>query len=150
MSETLSSKLPTGQSPNIESGDLGNQPYIVSTVDESPETLRERFQQWGYLYIKGYVDTASCKAMRDALLGELQPYIVFDQAQQLPVSTGTPFVESDPIWDEVYPRIQSLESFHSFFHQRIFAGFDAHRRRNRGVRVPDENGAHLNARKNRL
>ena len=117
MSETLSSKLPTGQNPNIESGDLGNEPYIVSSVDESHETLRERFQQWGYLYIKGYVDTASCEAMRDALLGELQPYIVFDHAQQLPVSTGTPFVESDPIWDEVYPRIQSLESFHRFFHQ---------------------------------
>ena len=47
----------------------------------------------------------------------LQPHIVFDQQRQLPQLMGEPFFETDPIWDQVYPKIQSLASFHIFFHQ---------------------------------
>jgi ectoine hydroxylase-related dioxygenase (phytanoyl-CoA dioxygenase family) len=42
--------------------------------------------------------------------------VSLDPATGLPALRGRPFVESDPDWDEVYPRIQSLEAFHSFFH----------------------------------
>lgn len=34
-----------------------------------------------------------------------------------PTLSGAPFSETDPIWDEVYPRIQALEGFHRVFHE---------------------------------
>ncbi|HEY6130470.1 MAG TPA: phytanoyl-CoA dioxygenase family protein [Halioglobus sp.] len=101
----------------VEHNPTSNHPYVVSTADEHPQTLRERFAQWGYLYIKRFVPAAHCQALLDALLQQADPHIgrVGTNPPQL---KGEPFFETDPLWDEIYPRIQSLESFHSFFHQR--------------------------------
>lgn len=94
----------------------GNQPYIVSYSDEDPEVLRARFAQWGYLLIKGYVPRQQCVQLLDAILRATQPHISPNGAQP-PTLAGAPFFETDPAWDEVYPKIQSLEAFHGFFHQ---------------------------------
>ncbi len=94
-----------------------NQPFITSEASESPAVLRQRFQQWGYLLIKQYLPAEQCDLMLADILQATQPYLDFDTHHHHPVLTGEPFSETDPTWDEVYPRIQSLESFHSFFHQ---------------------------------
>jgi len=94
-----------------------NQPYVISRADEHPQTLRERFAQWGYLYIKQYVPTAECESLLGTLLREAAPHICRD-LKAPPRLQGKPFFETDPAWDEIYPKIQSLEAFHSFFHQR--------------------------------
>ena len=94
-----------------------NQPFIVSRIDEDPQVLRDRFQEWGYLHIKNYVGADQCNALMNDFLAELDPHIAFDDASQLPVLKSEPFGETDALWDEVYPKMQSLESFHSFFHQ---------------------------------
>lgn len=97
--------------------DDGNQPYIVSRADEPPEVLRQRFAQWGYLLIRGYVPSEQCESLLEALVHAAQPH-VSREGRQPPHLSGAPFFETDPAWDEIYPRIQSLEAFHSFFHQR--------------------------------
>lgn len=91
-------------------------PLIVSDAGEAPEILRARFQQWGYLHFKQYASEAKCSALLSDILTELNPYVGLDEASQFPVLKGQPFVETDSIWDEVYPKIQSLKSFHEFFH----------------------------------
>jgi ectoine hydroxylase-related dioxygenase (phytanoyl-CoA dioxygenase family) len=93
-----------------------NEDLLVSQVGESPDVLRERFQEWGYLYIQNYVDTGKCDALLAAILNALEPHITRDPNSATPVLSGEPFFETDPVWDAVYPRIQSLEAFHSFFH----------------------------------
>jgi len=95
---------------------VNDQPLIVSRVDEDPAALRARFQDWGYLHFKHYVRPEKCQALLNNFVAELHPHIANDGATALPVLTGTPFVETDTIWDEVYPKIQSLEMFHAFFH----------------------------------
>lgn len=47
----------------------------------------------------------------------LEPYIVFDKKKKTPTLNGDPFFETDPIWDKVYPKMQSLYGFHKFFHE---------------------------------
>ncbi len=94
-----------------------NQPFVVSCANESPQALRERFAQWGYLYIKQYVPAAQCESLLDTLLREAAGHICRD-GMNPPRLQGQPFFETDPAWDEIYPKIQSLEAFHSFFHQR--------------------------------
>jgi len=94
-----------------------NQPYVVSRADENPQILRERFAQWGYLYIKCYLPAAECELLLDTLLGATGPHIGRVKGMP-PRLQGEPFFETDPAWDEIYPKIQSLEVFHSFFHQR--------------------------------
>lgn len=93
-----------------------NKPYVESFADEEPEVLRERFAQWGYLYIKRYVPKTECLQMLQTMVEQTQPHVALRGAQA-PQLASTPFFETDPIWDEVYPKIQSLEAFHSFFHQ---------------------------------
>jgi hypothetical protein len=93
-----------------------NQPYVVSRADENPQVLRERFAQWGYLYIREYVPAAQCENLLAALLEAAAPHIRSAGALA-PHLHGQPFFETDPAWDDIYPRIQSLEAFHSFFHQ---------------------------------
>jgi ectoine hydroxylase-related dioxygenase (phytanoyl-CoA dioxygenase family) len=95
-----------------------DQALIVSSMDEAPATLRARFQDWGYLYIKHYVSKANCEALLNDFMKPLASHIARDTATGLPVLTGQPFVETDAIWDEVYPKMQSLESFHGFFHDQ--------------------------------
>jgi len=94
----------------------GNQPYIISHADEPPQVLRERFAQWGYLLVKRYIPAQHCEALLDSLLHAAAPHIGHNGAHA-PRLHGNPFFETDPAWDEIYPRIQSLEAFHSFFHQ---------------------------------
>jgi Phytanoyl-CoA dioxygenase (PhyH) len=93
-----------------------NQPFVISYSHEEPQVLRERFAQWGYLYIKHYVDVAECERLLSQLLGVAYPHIERD-GLLAPRLQGEPFFETDPAWDEIYPRMQSLEAFHSFFHQ---------------------------------
>jgi len=95
---------------------LTDQPLIISRIDEEPAALRARFQDWGYLHFKNYVSKEKCNALLDNFINELSPHIAKDKATGFPVLTGKPFVETDAIWDEVYPKIQLLESFHGFFH----------------------------------
>lgn len=95
-----------------------HQDYIVSTISEDHQTLRQRFQQWGYLYFRDFVAADKCDHLLSSLVNELGPHIALENGNPLPVFKGEPFFETDPIWDNVYPRIQALESFHSFFHDK--------------------------------
>ena len=94
-----------------------NQDYIVSRVSEDPEILRERFQEFGYLFIRNYVSAQKCGSLLSKILNVLQPHICPAGPDALPILAGEPFFETDAIWDEVYPKLQSLEEFHSFFHE---------------------------------
>lgn len=94
-----------------------NTPYVVSSLSEHTRVLRERFNDWGYLYIKRYIPPADCERLLDAVLLACDPYIR-GNASSSPHLEGEPFFETDPVWDEIYPKIQSLEAFHTFFHQQ--------------------------------
>ena len=94
-----------------------NAPYVVSSLDEDTRVLRERFNDWGYLYIKRYIPLLDCERLLDAVLLACDPYIRRN-APSSPHLEGEPFFETDPVWDEIYPKIQSLEAFHTFFHQQ--------------------------------
>ncbi len=94
-----------------------DQAFIVSDANEAPDTLRARFQEWGYLYFRQYAAPARCTALLKDILSQLKTHVALDENLQLPVLTGQAFVETDAIWDEVYPKIQALESFHEFLHQ---------------------------------
>jgi len=78
--------------------------------------LQARFQELGYLFFKRYVAADTCDRMLAALLAQTGGHVALDADTALPVLRGEPFVEADPHWDVIYPRIQSLEMFHSFFH----------------------------------
>ena len=91
-------------------------PLIVSRIDESPEALRARFAEWGYLSFQRYVGSDRCNALLRDFAGVLAPHVALD-ASGMPVLTGEPFAETEPVWDAVYPKMQALESFHRFFHE---------------------------------
>ena len=93
------------------------QPLITSRNEESTEQLQDRFNEQGYLYFRQAINPDRCKRLMHDILHCLQPHIMFDQQHQLPKLIGEPFFETDPIWDQVYPKIQSLPNFHNFFHQ---------------------------------
>jgi len=93
-----------------------NQPFVVSRADEEPARLRARFQELGYLFFKRQVDARTCDRLLASLLAQTNGQVALDPDTGLPVLRGRPFVESDEDWDDIYPRIQSLEEFHSFFH----------------------------------
>ena len=93
-----------------------DQELVVSRVCEDQETLRARFQEWGYLFIKNYVAAEKCDVLLSSLLDSLDPHIGRGATSGMPVLNNAPFFETDPVWDEVYPRIQSLQEFHEFFH----------------------------------
>jgi ectoine hydroxylase-related dioxygenase (phytanoyl-CoA dioxygenase family) len=93
-----------------------NKELITSYTDEDKKILSKRFQEHGYLYIKNYVSSIICNNMLNDIISATTPYITLDKTTNLPISNGDPFYETDEIWDNIYPKIQSLESFHSFFH----------------------------------
>mgnify|MGYP006441478145 FL=1 len=93
------------------------QPLITSRTDESLTRLKSRFDEQGYLHFKQAIHPQRCERLMHDMLDCLQPHIVFDPQSKLPRLMGKPFFETDPIWDQVYPKIQSLPSFHDFFHQ---------------------------------
>lgn len=88
----------------------------MSSQTESASVLQQRFQQWGYLYFKQVVPGDTCDAIKDGFLDALSPHIAANDAG-LPELCGEPFFETDPIWDAVYPNMQSLESFQRLFHK---------------------------------
>lgn len=91
--------------------------FNVSRLNESDQVLRERYAEDGYLLIKQAVSSNHCNALLNDMLDVLAPHVEFDTAIGKPVLVGKPFYETDATWDEVYPRVQKLESFHRFFHQ---------------------------------
>lgn len=93
-----------------------NEPYIESSAAEAPAVLRARFQAEGYLFFRRFLPQAQCSAMLQDLLGAAGPHLKA-RGDTAPVLCGEPFSETDAIWDEVYPRMQALESFHSIFHR---------------------------------
>ena len=93
-----------------------NQPFVISTIDEGAVLLRARFQELGYLFFKRYAPESACAHLLDSLVAQTGKRVSLDYDSGLPVLKGQPFVESDPDWDDVYPRVQALEAFHSFFH----------------------------------
>ena len=90
--------------------------FVVSRLTETDDLLRSRLDRDGYLLLKGAVAAEHCDNLRNDLLSVLSPHVGFDEDLGKPVLTGEPFYESDPLWDEVYPRVLNLESFHRFFH----------------------------------
>jgi hypothetical protein len=93
-----------------------NHPLVRSSFDERAAVLRERFQEIGYLYFPEYVASRKCSHLLQEFLGCLDGQVVFDSHKQNPVLRGEPFFETDPVWDAVYPKMQSLHPFHEFFH----------------------------------
>lgn len=91
-------------------------PLIVSRADENHDSLQARLQNWGYLYFQDYVPAEQCRLLLQDLVMPLSPHVALEAASGLPVLTGQPFVETDALWDEIYPKVQALESFHAFFH----------------------------------
>ena len=91
-------------------------PFILSRADEDAAILRARFQEFGYLFFRGYAPGETCDALLAELLAQTDGQVTLDAHSALPQLAGRPFVESDPDWDRIYPRIQALESFHGFFH----------------------------------
>lgn len=94
-----------------------NQPLIVSEAGEDSQVLRQRFQEYGYLYFSKYVEAEKCQHLLDEFMHCLSPHLDYDKAEQTPLLSGAPFSETDLTWDEVYPKMQSLYGFHNFFHQ---------------------------------
>ena len=68
---------------------------MVSYADEDPETLRERFAHWGYLYLKEYVSQEHCENLLQVMLRETAPYVSRD-GSKIPHLSGEPFFETDP------------------------------------------------------
>lgn len=94
-----------------------NQALIISNTREERSALQQRFQEYGYLYFKKTIAADKCKRLLADIMQCLAPHIVFDHEKQLPTLSGQPFFETDPTWDEVYPKMQSLYRFHKFFHE---------------------------------
>ena len=91
--------------------------FNLSLPGEADQVLRDRLAEDGYLLLKGAVARQQCDALLDELLSVLHPHIGFDAAAGKPILRGEPFYETDPTWDEVYPKVQKLEAFHRFFHR---------------------------------
>tara|TARA_R110001592_G_scaffold38609_1_gene127182 strand:- start:21581 stop:22435 length:855 start_codon:yes stop_codon:yes gene_type:complete len=93
-----------------------SKPFVISRVEEGQQQLQARFQELGYLFFKRYIANDICQDMLASLLAQTDGHVTLDSAAGLPALVGRPFVEADPDWDVIYPRIQSLEKFHAFFH----------------------------------
>lgn len=85
-------------------------------MEEPPEQLRERLAQWGYLLLREAIPASECEALLETLVTHAAPHVEY-RGDPVPVLVGEPFFETDPIWDAIYPRIQSDEQFQRFFHQ---------------------------------
>jgi hypothetical protein len=93
-----------------------NLALVESRADEPDRVLRARFAEQGYLFFREFVEGADCDMLLREMLAETSPHVVLDEDTGLPRLAGEPFFETDATWDEVYPRVQALESFHGFFH----------------------------------
>jgi hypothetical protein len=90
-----------------------NNEFITSRVGEDQQVLHERFQQWGYLYIKAYVEKKKCQQLLAGLSAELAPHIVLSDRDGLPALRGAPVFSTnlEPhhgwrighlCWDNIY------------------------------------------------
>ena len=95
----------------------GDQPLITSTLEEGVGVLRARFEEWGYLYLPGFVSAGRCDGLLADIVAALDPEVKLNEVTGLPLLVGEPITETDPVWDRCYPDIQALESFHRFFHE---------------------------------
>ena len=93
-----------------------NQPFVVSSTAEEIACLQARFQELGYLLFKRQVAAETCAQLLASLVAQTNGQVALDSRTGLPALKGRPLVESDADWDDIYPRIQSLEQFHRFFH----------------------------------
>lgn len=93
-------------------------PLSASGLSANAAELRERFQREGYLYLPGAMATLVEPLLGD-MLGVLDPHIVWDASERAPILVGEPFFETDPLWDELYPRVQALQSLHHLFHHPV-------------------------------
>jgi len=95
---------------------MNTEALISSTLDESSNTLKQRFQEYGYLYIKNALDKTLCSEIQQAILSTLEGVVSIDPNTLLPKLIGEPFFETDPLFDAVYPKIQALPLFQNIFH----------------------------------
>lgn len=91
-------------------------PFVASSPTAVPEDLRERFHELGYLYFPAALTSDITSPVLDAILDVLSPVVRWCSSHSAPVLDGEPFFESDPLWDEIYPKVQALECFHRLFH----------------------------------
>jgi ectoine hydroxylase-related dioxygenase (phytanoyl-CoA dioxygenase family) len=110
------SEIPLSSSPPQKRQKSCNEAFVVSSIQESQQELQQRFQELGYLFIKNYVSSEKCDSLLRSFIEVLDPHISLKNVNNLPASNGAAFSETDPVWDEVYPKMQSMEEFHSFFH----------------------------------
>ncbi len=94
-----------------------DQPLVASRADEPQQLLQQRFQKYGYLYFPRYIAPQKCEVLLEEFFQCLAPHVEYDPAEGAPVLRGEPFFETDPVWDEVYPRMQARYRFHHFFHE---------------------------------
>jgi len=90
--------------------------YEISRTEEGTTVLRRRFERSGYLYFPKTLDGALTASVLAGVLDVLKPHVVWDDAAAAPLLRGEPFFESDPLWDALYPEVQSLEALHALFH----------------------------------
>lgn len=96
---------------------LNNQPLVVSSLSESDQSLRARFQTLGYLYFQGAIASDKCQSLMADFISLLGEHLAYDAATDKPKLAGAPFTETDAIWDQVYPKMQANPAFHRFFHE---------------------------------
>ncbi|MEM6300617.1 MAG: phytanoyl-CoA dioxygenase family protein, partial [Pseudomonadota bacterium] len=106
------------QLPATDFSEVHYSPLTESQLDEGAETLQQRYRREGYLYFPSAMSASLISPLLEAMLDTLSPHIEWSQELGTPVLRGEPFFESDPLWDELYPRIQALEPLHGLFHSR--------------------------------
>ncbi len=95
-----------------------DQDFVVSHFEEDGDLLRRRFDELGYLLIRNYVTPERCTTLLHSLLEQTAPHVSMAPEASHPHLVGEAFFETDAIWDEVYPKIQAQEDFHTFFHEQ--------------------------------
>ena len=91
-------------------------PFRESFATESSIELRRKFSEDGYLFLKGAIDPSLCKSLLKIMIAVMKGELEMPEDSWSPVLVGDPFVETDKTWDRIYPKLQSLEAFHQFFH----------------------------------
>ena len=91
-------------------------PFRESFATESSIELRRKFSEDGYLFLKGAIDPSLCKSLLKIMIAVMKGELEMPEGSWSPVLVGDPFVETDKTWDRIYPKLQSLEAFHQFFH----------------------------------
>ena len=89
-----------------------------SELSGDAAALRERFEEDGYLLVRGLLDRDRVLSLRGELLPILAEHGWIAGGERLDRgrATGTPYREGDDEYFEVYDELQRLESFHSLAH----------------------------------